>query len=56
MKAYANSNWPKFGQNNFGLHRVAFITQKSLPIDRFLKIIDENKCKNHPDAEGCEVK
>ena len=55
MKAYANSNWSRFGQNNFNLHRAVPTLHKSLPIDRFLKILNENRCKNHPGAEGCEV-
>ena len=55
MKAYANSNWPKRGQNNYNLYRAIKIAPKSLPIDRFLKILNENRCKNHPDAEGCKV-
>jgi len=29
--------------------------KKSLPIDKFLKILQKNKCKNHPDLEGCDV-
>ena len=28
---------------------------KSLPIDKFLKILKRNRCKNHPDAEDCKV-
>lgn len=27
----------------------------SLPIDRLLKILKGNRCKNHPDTEGCNV-
>ena len=45
MKAYANSNWPKHGQNNYNHYRAIKITPKSLPIDRILKILKENKDK-----------
>ena len=31
------------------------IFSNSLPIDKFLKILQKNRCKNHPDLEGCNV-
>ena len=43
MKAYANSNWPKFGQNNFNTRRVMAFVPKSLPMDRIMKILEKNK-------------
>ncbi len=31
------------------------ISSRSLPMDRFLKILQKNRCKNHPDLEGCNI-
>jgi hypothetical protein len=31
------------------------VTPKSLPIFRILQILKKNRCKNHPDLEGCNV-
>jgi outer membrane protein assembly factor BamB len=43
MEVYANSPWPKFGQNNFNLHRtIPKPVTKYLPIERILKILKEN--------------
>jgi len=42
MKAYAKSNWPKFGQNNYNLHRVPTF-KKSLPVTQFMKILGLDK-------------
>ena len=46
MRAYANSNWPKFGQNNYNLRRVVSAPprgdpeiSKSLPIAKIMKIL-----------------
>ena len=45
MRTYTNSNWPKFGQNNYNLRRVVPAPQevagrpKSLPITKILKIL-----------------
>ncbi|OQC50820.1 MAG: hypothetical protein BWX56_01243 [Euryarchaeota archaeon ADurb.Bin023] len=27
----------------------------SLPIDFIIKLLKGNRCKNHPDAEGCNI-
>lgn len=44
MKVYANSPWPKFGQNNFNLHRVIpKPVTKYLPIERILKILKDKQ-------------
>ncbi len=47
MEVYADSPWPKFGQNNFNLHRVipapSSSMKKSLPIDWILKILKDNQ-------------
>jgi len=31
------------------------IVPKPLPMDQITNILEKNRCKNHPDAEGCEV-
>ena len=42
MSAYAKSNWPKFAQNNYNLHRVPTI-KTSLPVNQFMKILGLDK-------------
>ncbi|NMC77689.1 MAG: PQQ-like beta-propeller repeat protein [Candidatus Methanofastidiosa archaeon] len=41
MKAYENSNWPRFGQNSYNLHTTISITttKKSLPMAQIMKIL-----------------
>jgi len=34
---------------------VRVLERKSLPMDQITNILEKNRCKNHPDAEGCEV-
>ncbi|HOC78615.1 MAG TPA: PQQ-binding-like beta-propeller repeat protein [Methanofastidiosum sp.] len=46
MNVYANSPWPKFGQNNFNLHRLIpapSTVNKSLPMEWILKILKGNQ-------------
>jgi outer membrane protein assembly factor BamB len=43
MKSYAQSNWPKFGQNNFNLHRAITVAPNSLPMGKILSIIKANQ-------------
>jgi|GEM_PF-2118174 hypothetical protein len=31
------------------------VTPKEYPMDQITNILEKNRCKNHPDAEGCEV-
>jgi outer membrane protein assembly factor BamB len=44
MSGYADSPWPRYGQNNFNLHRaLPRPPSKSLPITQILKILNENQ-------------
>ena len=44
MKVYADSPWPRFGQNNFNLHRIVPAPlNKSLPMAKILEIIKANQ-------------
>ena len=53
--------WLDYRNGNIGVRLDVYMTyldvvcgetKKSLPIDRFLKILKENMRKNHPEAEG----
>ncbi|HQC60319.1 MAG TPA: SBBP repeat-containing protein [Bacteroidales bacterium] len=52
---YNGTNWDYYTVKYEGTPPLAKSPPKSLPIHRFLKILNENRCKNHPDAEGCQA-
>lgn len=49
------TNWDYYTVKYEGTPPLAKSPPKSLPIHSIIKILNNNRCKNHTDLEGCQV-